>query len=57
MNAKQYEQFMDRVRENDEVCCHGHFGCSDTYLGRCCDEEYANLSDANRRIIDGEHDE
>lgn len=51
MNANQYEQFMNEVRENEQPCKHGHLGCSDEYGGRCCDEEWSNLTDEERELL------
>lgn len=52
MNARQYLEFLERIRLEDESCKYGHYGCSDKPGGMCSDEEYANLSDADRETVD-----
>jgi hypothetical protein len=52
MTANQYLTFMEGVRRYGEPCKHGHYDCSITEGGPCCDEEYANLSDEQRKIVD-----
>lgn len=54
MNAKQFIEFAERVFEKHQPCVHGHFDCSDSYLGRCSNEEYANLTEKDREIVEEE---
>ena len=48
MNAAQYDKFMDDVQANCQPCKNGHACCSDVKGGKCCDEEWSNLSGQDR---------
>lgn len=50
MNAEQYREFLDRIQNSEQAhhCKHGHLDCSDRNNGRCCDEEYQAMTDAER---------
>lgn len=52
MDANQFIEFMEHVQEEHQPCVHGHYDCSDTYLGRCSNEEYANLTVREREIVE-----
>ena len=49
--ADAYMAFACRVQRANQPCRYGHFGCAESYHGRCCDEAYANLSEEAREII------
>jgi hypothetical protein len=51
MTALEYESFMEKVTEECRPCKYGHACCSDVKGGKCCDEEWSNLSDEDREDL------
>jgi len=52
MNTRQYLEFLEEVRLYSEPCKYGHLHCSNIENGRCSDEEYANLSEEARALLE-----